>query len=87
MQLSEVKTAFKNIQTTYKSNKNAIALLGDSLEILNDIKSQSIDLIFADPPYGIGKDFGISKDIFANANEYLEWCKVWIDSCMRNLKA
>ena len=59
MESREVQAAFKNIQTTYKSNKNAIVLLGDSLKILNDIKSQSIDLIFADPPYGIGKDFGV----------------------------
>ncbi|MEB2804965.1 adenine-specific DNA-methyltransferase [Campylobacter upsaliensis] len=86
MRIEQVKNVFKTLKTIYQHNDNTIALLGDSLKILNDIKSQSIDLIFADPPYGIGKDFGISKDIFANANEYLEWCKVWIDSCMRILK-
>lgn len=86
MKINEVQFAFNHIQTTYKNNRNAIALLGDSLKILEDIKSQSIDLIFADPPYGIGKDFGISKDSFENAFSYLEWCKIWIDSCMRVLK-
>lgn len=86
MKINEVEFAFNHIQTTYKKNRNAIALLGDSLKILEDIKSKSIDLIFADPPYGIGKDFGISKDSFENAFSYLEWCKIWIDSCMRILK-
>lgn len=68
------------------SDENAIALLGDCLSILKQIKSQSIDLIFADPPYGLGKDFGISNDIWANADEYFKWCKFWIDECMRILK-
>lgn len=68
------------------SDENAIALLGDCLSILKQIKSQSIDLIFADPPYGLGKDFGVSKDVWSNANEYLQWCKIWIDECMRILK-
>ena len=86
MKIEQVKTAFKTLKTTYQYNDNVIALLGDSLKILDDIKSQSIDLIFADPPYGIGKDFGISKDSFESAGDYLEWCKIWIDSCMRILK-
>ena len=78
---------FQNLnQLNFSSNQNAIALLGDSLHILKQIKSQSIDLIFTDPPYGLGKDFGISKDIWSNANEYCQWCKSWIDECMRILK-
>lgn len=67
-------------------NENAIALLGDCLSMLKQIKPQSIDLIFADPPYGLGKDFGVSKDVWSNANEYLQWSKIWIDECMRILK-
>ena len=71
---------------TYHNNHNGLLFLGDSLGILSSIESQSIDLIFADPPYGIGKDFGVSKDTWENAQKYLEWCKIWIDECMRILK-
>ena len=70
----------------FKFCHNSILLLGDSLKILKNIESQSIDLIFADPPYGLGKDFGISKDKWRDGRHYLEWCKVWIDECMRVLK-
>lgn len=70
----------------YQCNQDSMVLLGDSLEILKDFQSESIDLIFADPPYGIGKDFGNSKDIWENGKYYLEWCKIWIDECMRILK-
>ncbi len=73
-------------QFNLAKNENAIALLGDCLSMLKQIKPQSIDLIFADPPYGLGKDFGVSKDVWSNANEYLQWCKIWIDECMRILK-
>ncbi len=73
-------------QQNFAKNDNTIILLGDSLCLLKTIKSQSIDLIFADPPYGLGKDFGISKDIWANEKEYLKWCEIWIDECMRVLK-
>ncbi len=78
---------FKNFhKSNLAKNENAIALLGDCLSMLKQIKPQSIDLIFADPPYGLGKDFGVSKDVWSNANEYLQWCKIWIDECMRILK-
>lgn len=52
-----------------------MAILGDSLEILKHIKSNSINLIFADAPYNIGKDFGNNKDKWSDVNLYIEWCK------------
>lgn len=70
----------------YRYNQNSILILGNSIEILQNIESQSINLIFADPPYGLGKDFGSSKDTWASAKDYLNWCKIWIDECMRILK-
>jgi len=69
-----------------KDNVSSSVILGDSLFILKKIKSNSIDLIFADPPYGIGKDFGVTNDSFSDIDEYLYWCRLWIDECMRVLK-
>ena len=78
---------FSNIDGVHmEGNNSSCVVLGDSLSILPKIKTNSVDLIFADPPYGLGKDFGITKDCFANAEEYLSWCKTWIDECMRILK-
>lgn len=67
------------------SNEQSTVILGDCVQILKDIPSKSVQLIFADPPYGIGKDFGNNKDVFASANDYLMWCRSWIDECMRIL--
>ena len=60
---------------------------GDALEVLSkEIPNNSIDLIFADPPYNIGKDFNGRKDKWASENEYLEWCYQWLDLCIKKLK-
>lgn len=67
-------------------NEQSLVICGDSLEILKRINDKSINLIFADPPYNIGKDFGNNKDKWENTNEYIEWCKNWIDECFRILK-
>lgn len=74
----------KNLK--YKNNDSSLVILGDSIDILKKIKSNSIDLIFADPPYNIGKDFGNNKDIWKSKKEYIEWCKIWLDECYRVLK-
>lgn len=87
MQSNLLSQLFKSLDTlNHQYNQDSILLLGDSIQILKNIESQSIHLIFADPPYGIGKDFGVSKDTWENAQKYLEWCKIWIDECMRILK-
>ena len=69
-----------------KSNNNSLAILGDSVEVLKKIKTNTVDLIFADAPYNIGKDFGNNKDKWDDVSQYIEWCKKWIDECMRVLK-
>ena len=68
------------------ANDKSCILLGDSTQILKSIKDKSIDLIFADPPYNIGKDFGNNIDKWNSAQDYIEWCKIWINECMRVLK-
>lgn len=68
------------------SNETSMVMLGNSLEILKDIKPNSVDLVFADPPYNIGKNFGNNNDSWENVDSYIAWCKVWIDECMRILK-
>lgn len=60
---------------------------GDAIQVLESkIKDESIDLIFVDPPYNIGKDFNGRKDKWETDQEYLDWCYKWIDLCLRKLK-
>lgn len=66
-------------------NSNSMAILGNSLEVLKQIQDKSVNLIFADAPYNIGKDFGNNKDRWETVHSYVEWCKEWIDECIRVL--
>ncbi|MEN6444902.1 MAG: adenine-specific DNA-methyltransferase [Candidatus Cloacimonas sp.] len=60
---------------------------GDALEVLtNSIEDSSIDLIFVDPPYNIGKKFGNFLDKWDTLENYVEWAYTWIDQCIRKLK-
>ena len=68
-------------------NENSLAILGDSISVLRKIRSDVIDLVFADAPYNIGKDFGNNRDKWDSIEDYVAWCKIWLDECMRVLKA
>lgn len=48
---------------------------GDSMEILPEIDSESVELIFVDPPYNIEK---AEWDKFETQEEYLNWVVKWV---------
>lgn len=68
----------------YKNTNHKI-YHGDVIECLKDIQSNSIDLVFADPPYNIGKDFDGIKDRY-DENQYIEWMETWIKEIFRVTK-
>ena len=60
---------------------------GDAIWSMNNlIQDESIDLIFADPPYNIGKDFAGCKDKWNTDEDYINWCYTWLDLCIKKLK-
>ena len=58
---------------------------GDCLELMKDIPDKSQDLIIADPPYYKAINESWDKQWKTEA-EYLEWCKLWFNECVRVLK-
>jgi len=69
----------------YGTQKHKI-IHGDALKNLTSIPDGTIDLIFADPPYNIGKNFNGHKDKWDKDEDYLEWCYQWLDLCIKKLK-
>ncbi len=57
----------------------------DCLDLLPTIPSESVDLIFADPPFNLGKEYGDKVDDNREDGEYLTWCYHWLDECIRTL--
>lgn len=59
---------------------------GDVIDILERWDGDYARLIFADPPYNIGIDYGEGKNADQLPRDtYLEWCKNWIRLCWENL--
>ena len=64
-----------------------IIFQGDAIEVLKqEVKNNSVDLIFIDPPYNIGKNFNGKKDKWKTDQLYINWCYQWLDLCMDKLK-
>jgi site-specific DNA-methyltransferase (adenine-specific) len=62
-------------------------IYGDAIDTLEKcVDDNSVELIFVDPPYNIGKKFSHFKDKWLNDEAYVNWCYQWIDICIRKLK-
>ena len=60
--------------------------LGDCLDVMLGMESASVDLIFADPPFNAGKDYGDGFDDDKPLAEYREWLRVRLAEMVRLLK-
>lgn len=58
---------------------------GDCLELLEQVAPQSVDLVFADPPFNIGFSYDTYDDRL-EYDDFVAWSKRWIDACQRALK-
>lgn len=60
-------------------------LQGDCLERLREIPDDTIDFVFTDPPYNLGKKYvGYTDNL--KIREYFDWCDLWIAELARVLK-
>jgi DNA modification methylase len=59
--------------------------VGDCIEYMNKLPDKCVDLIITDPPFNIGKKYEAYTDKLG-FEEYIEWCKKWLDECIRILK-
>lgn len=67
------------------NSKSIKILQGDALELFQNIKNESVDLIIADPPYNLGKNYGNNHDL-KGFDEYLQFSKYWLSESYRCLK-
>ncbi|MFI4990580.1 MAG: DNA-methyltransferase [Solirubrobacterales bacterium] len=58
----------------------------DCLVMLRAVSSESIDTVFADPPFNLGKHYGDRVNDKLAENDYVEWTYEWIRECVRVLK-
>ncbi len=56
---------------------------GDCVALTKGLPPRSVDCIFADPPFNLGKDYGDRVD--DERPDYLDWCIRWMDELLRVL--
>lgn len=60
-------------------------VLGDCIEVMRSMPAYCVDLIVADPPYNLNKDFGPWKEK-DRKDAWLPWSKEWINEGIRLLR-
>ena len=72
-----------NSPILFYSHSNGKIWAGDSLVWIKSIESESVNLVFADPPYNLKK---AEWDTFESQEAYVEWSLQWIKQVARILK-
>ena len=61
-------------------------ICGDALELFKELDDGSFDLIIADPPYNLGKNYGNNFDL-RDFDDYLAFSREWLFHARRVLKS
>ena len=58
---------------------------GNCLDLIKAIPSDSVDIVFAGPPFNLKKKYNSHKDSLV-IQDYLDWCEQWITQAVRVVK-
>ncbi len=58
----------------------------DALEVFPRLPSQSVDLLFLDPPYNLNKTFGARSFVRMTSVDYEAWLEGWLSALVHVLK-
>jgi site-specific DNA-methyltransferase (adenine-specific) len=75
----------KSAKPVYKTARGKL-YQGDCLDAMASLPSDSVDLVFADPPFNLDKLYPSDIDDNLRTEHYLQWCEQWLAECVRLLK-
>lgn len=61
-------------------------ILGDTFKLIKKIPSNSVDLLIADPPYNLSKNYHGNKFQKTNSDNYKNYTLEWLKECKRIMK-
>lgn len=92
LDLNETETAiykkrliYLNENTDLKEFRNRV-ICGNAFAVLKKLPEKTFDLLFADPPYNLTKDFGAERFRQISLEKYETWLDSWLKDCVRLLK-
>jgi site-specific DNA-methyltransferase (adenine-specific) len=84
-QLPLLWSAEQDRMRTVYSTKLGRVYQADCLELLQSLRSATVDTLFADPPFNLKKQYGKNGGDDLPVAKYLEWSKKWIAESVRVL--
>lgn len=76
----------KNVMEPVMSTPLGKLYCGDCIDLLSTMQDETVDLIFADPPFNLNKLYPSKIDDNLKTEKYLQWCEQWLHECCRVLK-
>lgn len=74
-------------QEPYLTTRRGVLYNCDCMDLFRALGSDTIDAVFADPPFNLGKDYGDAKvNDRLEEKRYVEWCFGWLEESARVLK-
>ncbi|MGB6068234.1 MAG: site-specific DNA-methyltransferase [Desulfomonilaceae bacterium] len=70
----------------YLTTSHGVLFNADCMDVMNSLRSEIFDCIFADPPFNLGKNYKNGYCDNLDGAKYLRWCKAWISEGVRLLK-
>lgn len=77
-------TLLPAVRPAHTTDRGAL-YASDALELLPTLPAESVDLIFADPPFNLGKRYRAGTQDQKSEAEYEAWCRRWMTECVRVL--
>lgn len=93
LDLNENEAEIYRQNLIYPENKTDFAdicnkmICADAFEILKKFPEKKFDLLFADPPYNLNKDFGKTSFKQTSLEDYEKWLESWLEPCAKLLKS
>ncbi|SDU63468.1 DNA-methyltransferase [Desulfobacula phenolica] len=81
----ERKESKNDIKTLFETELGKLYQC-DCLDLLKTMESDSVDIVFADPPFNLNKLYPSRIDDDLKTEQYLSWCENWAYECTRVLK-
>lgn len=82
---SPLNASDSGLREVYQS-EYGILYQGDCLNFLRLLPNSSVDIVFADPPFNLGKHYDKGVNDRMKSEEYLVWSKQWLSESIRVLK-